>query len=82
MPYVTLIHGLSNKPESDYLLELWKRKLADRRRGPPGHPWLGSQMVYWADVLYESPDTDLASYECELTGTKRCARPASRRRST
>ena len=79
MPYVTLIHGLSNKPESDYLLELWKRKLATADGVPLDTLGVGSQMVYWADVLYESPDMDLASYESELTGDEALREAAVRR---
>jgi hypothetical protein len=68
MAYVTFIHGLSNKPEATYLHELWKRKLATADGPPLDTLGVGSQMVYWADVLYESPDTDLAAYESELAG--------------
>lgn len=69
MPSVVFIHGLSNKPEKDYLLKLYLRKLAfedgldfskDNR--------VRSLICYWADVLYPSPDTDLAAYESGATG--------------
>jgi hypothetical protein len=64
---VTFIHGLSNKPEASYLHELWKRKLAQDGFSL-GDNGVLSSMVYWADVLYPSPDTDLAAYESAATG--------------
>ena len=64
---VTFIHGLSNKPEASYLHELWKRKLAHEGFSLDDNGVLSS-MVYWADVLYPSPDTDLAAYESAATG--------------
>ncbi len=64
---VTFIHGLSNKPETDYLHELWKRKLAHEGFSLDDNGVLSS-MVYWADVLYPSPDTDLAAYESAAAG--------------
>lgn len=68
MPYVTLIHGLSNKPEHDYLHRLWLRKLAHESGVDLGTHGVDSSMVYWANVLYPSPDTDLAAYESGATG--------------
>lgn len=63
MASVVLIHGLDNKPESDYLYKLWKRKLAhDDGLDLDGYGVI-SCMDYWADVLYESPDLNLAAYE-------------------
>ena len=64
---VTFIHGLSNKPEASYLHELWKRKLAHEGFSLDDNGVLSS-MVYWADVLYPSPDTDLAAYESAAAG--------------
>jgi hypothetical protein len=64
---VTFIHGLSNKPEASYLSELWKRKLAHEGFSLDDNGVLSS-MVYWADVLYPSPDTDLAAYESAAAG--------------
>jgi len=62
MPHVTFIHGISNKPPPDPLLEAWLRAL-----GHDGGPDLGAEgvsasMVYWADVMYEKP-MDEAGYE-------------------
>ncbi len=63
MASVVFIHGLDNKPESDYLHQLWKRKLAFED-GPELDTFaVKSAMAYWADVLYPSPDTNLAAYE-------------------
>lgn len=67
MGHVTFIHGLSNKPEHETLHGIWKRALikgADpldlEDRG------VTTGMVYWADVLYESPDQNVADYESLL----------------
>lgn len=63
MASVVYIHGLDNKPEAEYLHGLWDRKLA--QDDGLSLPDLGvrTSMVYWADVMYPSPDTDLAAYE-------------------
>jgi hypothetical protein len=67
MPHIVFIHGLSNKPEADYLYKLWKRKLAFNDGLDLDTNGVTSSMVYWADVLYPSPDTDLAAYEAVKT---------------
>jgi hypothetical protein len=70
MPHVTFIHGMCNKPPADDLLRLWKRALAD---GPDllslGDLGVTSSLVYWADLLYETPDDDLSAYESSLENT-------------
>lgn len=63
MASVIFIHGLSNKPESNYLLNLYRRKLAFEDGVSLEDNGVASALVYWADVLYPSPDTDLAAYE-------------------
>jgi hypothetical protein len=63
MAHVLFIHGLDNKPEADYLHKLWKRKLAHDDGLDIDSSGGVSSMAYWADVLYESPDTNLAAYE-------------------
>ena len=63
MPHTVFIHGLSNKPEQDHLLKLYKRKLAHEDGPSFDDIGIDSALVYWADVLYPSPDTDLAAYE-------------------
>lgn len=63
MPHVVFVHGLANKPEAEYLHRLWSRKLAHDGGISLGDEGVSSEMAYWADVLYPSPDTNLASYE-------------------
>ncbi len=63
MATIVFVHGLDNKPAADYLHQLWKRKLEhDGGIGLDTYD-VPSYMNYWADVLYESPDTNLAAYE-------------------
>jgi hypothetical protein len=62
MPHITFIHGISNKPPKAKLLEDWKNAFAS------GGLYLEAKgvttsMVYWADVVYPSPETDVSSYE-------------------
>lgn len=64
MAHVTFIHGIGPKPEADALLDLWRRKLAYGSGGLPlGAKGVSSSMVYWADVLYEAADPNIAAYE-------------------
>jgi hypothetical protein len=63
MGFVVFSHGLDNKPEQDYLCNLWKRKLAHDDGLDIDGCGVASTLNYWADVLYPSPDTDLAAYE-------------------
>jgi hypothetical protein len=70
MPTALFIHGLSNKPESNYLLELYKRKLAFEDGFDFDTSGVASSLIYWADVLYPTPDTDLAAYESAATGNE------------
>jgi len=65
MPHVTFVHGLSNKPAADVLLPIWKRALAAGGGLNLDAEGVSSSMVYWADVLYERPDTDadVVAYE-------------------
>lgn len=57
MPHITFIHGILNKPPKDELLRMWKSALASA-----SSPFdldaagVSCDMVYWADVLYETPD--------------------------
>lgn len=57
MPHVTFIHGLANKPTADILHQIWRYALAkgvnDLDQGAEG---VTTTMVYWADVLYPTPD--------------------------
>ena len=77
MPHVTFIHGISNKPPADDLLRIWREALADAAEPLPlGDLGVTSSMVYWADLLYEKPDEDLAA----LRGRAREHRRGDRRR--
>jgi hypothetical protein len=63
MAFIVFSHGLDNKPEQDYLCKLWKRKLAHDDGLDIDACGVESTLNYWADVLYASPDTNLAAYE-------------------
>ncbi len=67
MPHALFIHGIANKPEEQELLRIWQRALSRDEGGDPGlnltTSGIHSSMVYWADVLYESPDEDVAAHE-------------------
>ncbi|HSD73128.1 MAG TPA: hypothetical protein VLB75_00070, partial [Steroidobacteraceae bacterium] len=70
MPHVTFVHGLANKPPADTLIRLWVEALErddPRGKNNPGLSLdnLGTtySMVYWADVLYAAPDTDIETEE-------------------
>lgn len=64
MPHVTLIHGISNKPPAADLLRLWRAALADGAEPLPlGDLGVSTSIVYWADLLYDAPDMNLAAYE-------------------
>jgi hypothetical protein len=70
MPHVTFIHGISNKPPEKDLLRLWREAMAKGADPLPlGNLGVSSSMVYWADLMYERPDDDLASYEGVLENT-------------
>ncbi|CAH2402759.1 alpha/beta hydrolase [Mesorhizobium escarrei] len=64
MAHVTFIHGVGNKPDVTTLHDIWLRNLAE---GPEGLDLelrgVTSSMVYWADVLYNEPDLNVAAYE-------------------
>jgi hypothetical protein len=66
MANLVFVHGLDNKPEPDYLFKLWKRKLGHDDGFDLDTSGVTSCMNYWADVLYESPDTNLAAYESAM----------------
>jgi hypothetical protein len=70
MGHVTFIHGISNKPAPDELLAIWRRTLAEATDALPlGELGVTSSLVYWADLMYERPDDDLAAYEGVLENT-------------
>jgi hypothetical protein len=64
MAQLILVHGIGNKPEPRALLDLWRRRFAQGAGAIGlGDAGVESSMVYWADVLYERPDPDLAVFE-------------------
>jgi V8-like Glu-specific endopeptidase/tetratricopeptide (TPR) repeat protein len=74
MAHVTFVHGMANKPPADLMLELWLRALARDDPKPEIHPppdagidlgtlGVSADSVYWADVLYATPETDVSGYE-------------------
>ena len=70
MPHVTFIHGIANKPPPQDLLAIWCRTLTELH-APLSLDELGvtSSLVYWADLLYDQPDLDLAAHEGVLENT-------------
>lgn len=67
MAHLVFIHGISNKPESGELLKIWRRVLGRDEGGDPGVPLMSrginSSLIYWADVMYDKPDEDIAAHE-------------------
>jgi hypothetical protein len=70
MAHVTFIHGISNKPPAADLLRIWREALANAADPLPlGDLGVTSDLVYWADLFYEKPDTNLSAYEGVLENT-------------
>lgn len=70
MAHVTFIHGIANKPPAEDLLAIWRRTLAQAADPVPlGDLGITSSLVYWADLLNEKPDEDLAAHEGILEST-------------
>lgn len=63
MPHVTFIHGIANKPPQDKLLKLWRESLARNNGLDLGAQGVSSSMVYWADVMYASPQDEESAFE-------------------
>lgn len=63
MAHITFIHGIGNKPSLDDLLRVWERALADADGVDLGAEGITAEMVYWADVMYESPSVTAGSHE-------------------
>ncbi|MEJ1963396.1 MAG: hypothetical protein WDO56_18315 [Gammaproteobacteria bacterium] len=67
MAHVTFIHGIANKPPADDLMRIWVRALADAVQPLSlSDSGVSTSMVYWADLLYETPVEDLSSFESTL----------------
>jgi hypothetical protein len=77
VPHITFVHGLANKPPEDHLHSLWVRKLGEGGGIDLDTNAVTSEMVYWADILYESPDTNLGSYESAGGGAETLQEAAS-----
>lgn len=72
MPHVTFIHGIANKPAPDALLGIWRRVLTETEEPLDlVDNGVDSSLVYWADLMYEAPDPDLAAHEGVLENTPR-----------
>jgi len=70
MPHVTFIHGIANKPEPDALLGIWRRVLTETATPLDlAGEGVTSSLVYWADLMYEKPDPDVANHEGVLENT-------------
>ena len=54
MPHVTFVHGLANKPSAEDLHNVWRRAILDGGLDLAGDG-VTTEMVYWADVLYDAP---------------------------
>jgi hypothetical protein len=63
MANVVFIHGIANKPAPDVLHRLWLEALARNDGLYLGAEGIESSMVYWADVMYESPKDEMAEHE-------------------
>ncbi|MGV1010224.1 MAG: hypothetical protein ACOYBY_16730 [Dermatophilaceae bacterium] len=55
MAYLTFIHGIANKPPQDELLRQWQTALLVDDGVDLDDLEVSSSMVYWADLLYETP---------------------------
>ena len=70
MPHVTFIHGIANKPPATDLLRIWREALANASDPLPlGDLGVTSELVYWADLMYEKPDDNVAAHEGVLENT-------------
>lgn len=67
MAHLVFIHGIGNKPDGAELLKIWRRVLARDEGDDPGvrlsARGINSSIIYWADVMYDTPDADIASHE-------------------
>jgi hypothetical protein len=63
------VHGLSNKPEEPQLFDWWLRSINDglQRVGAAPLPASQFRLAYWADSMYEGPDTDPEPYTAPAT---------------
>ena len=57
--HITFIHGIANKPTAESLLQQWLGALAAFGGIDLKRPDIAVSMVYWADVLYTTPATEI-----------------------
>jgi hypothetical protein len=70
MAHVTFIHGIANKPPPAELLRIWRETLANAADPLPlGDLGVSSELVYWADLMYDKPDDNVAAHEGVLENT-------------
>ena len=70
MAHVTFIHGIANKPPPADLLRIWRETLANAADPLPlGDLGVTSELVYWADLMYDQPDDNVAAHEGVLENT-------------
>jgi len=70
MAHVTFIHGIANKPPPADLLRIWRETLANAADPLPlGDLGVTSELVYWADLMYDKPDDNVAAHEGVLENT-------------
>jgi hypothetical protein len=63
MPHITFVHGIANKPPQDELLSQWRTALQVADGLDLDDLGVTSSMVYWADLLHESPTDGGAGHE-------------------
>jgi hypothetical protein len=70
VPHVAFVHGMSNKPPASDLLRIWRHTLAGAATPLPlGDRGITNSLVYWAGLLYDPPDSDIAAHEGVLENT-------------
>jgi hypothetical protein len=70
MPHVTFIHGIANKPPAADLLRIRREALANASDPLPlSDLGVTSALVYWANLMYERPDDNVAAHEGVLENT-------------
>jgi len=70
MAHVTFIHGIANKPPAADLLRIWRETLANAAEPLPlGDLGVSSELVYWADLMYDKPDDNVVAHEGVLENT-------------
>jgi hypothetical protein len=70
MAHVTFIHGIANKPPPADLLRIWRETLANAAEPLPlGDLGITSELVYWADLMYDKPSDSVSAHEGVLENT-------------